>query len=389
MSGASTSQSPPQMASITDVSGLFQNAKKYEELNVIGTGAYGTVYKARDLHNGGQIVAMKKVKVALTEDGIPLSTLREIALLRQLEAYRHPNIVRLLDVCHGGQSLERDQQLVLFLVFEHVDQDLESFLKRSLSPLSQNTIRSMSFDILSGIDFLHSHRIVHRDLKPHNLLVSCSGRVKLADFGLAKTYDTDMKLTSVLPNPGEVSQSMSFDILSGIDFLHSHRIVHRDLKPHNLLVSCSGRVKLADFGLAKTYDTDMKLTSVVVTLWYRPPEVLLGTSYNTAVDVWSAGCVLAQLHTRKPLLPGASDSDQLHEIFRLIGRPSRQEWPENVSIMLDSFPAYQPQDLAEVIPRIHPHALELIKGMLIFDPAKRLTALDCLEHPYFTDEPLT
>ncbi|KAJ8706973.1 hypothetical protein PYW08_011107 [Mythimna loreyi] len=324
MSGASTSHSPPQMASITDVSGLFQNAKKYEELNVIGTGAYGTVYKARDLHNGGNIVAMKKVKVALTEDGIPLSTLREIALLRQLEAYRHPNIVRLLDVCHGGQSLERDSQLVLFLVFEHVDQDLESFLKRSLSPLSQNTIRSMSFDILSGIDFLHSHRIVHRDLKPHNLLVTSSGRVKLADFGLAKTYDTDMKLTSV-----------------------------------------------------------------VVTLWYRPPEVLLGTSYNTAVDVWSAGCVLAQLHTRKPLLPGASDSDQLHEIFRLIGRPSRQEWPENVSIMLDSFPAYQAQDLAEVLPRIHPHALELIKGMLIFDPAKRLTALDCLEHPYFTDEPLT
>ncbi|CAH1643068.1 unnamed protein product [Spodoptera littoralis] len=322
MSGASTSTSPP-MASISDVNTLFQNAKKYEELNVIGTGAYGTVYKARDLHNGGNIVAMKKVKVALTEDGIPLSTLREIALLRQLEAYRHPNIVRLLDVCHGGQSLERDQQLVLFLVFEHVDQDLESFLKKSQSPLSHGVIRNMSYDILSGIDFLHSHRIVHRDLKPHNLLVTCSGRVKLADFGLAKTYDTDMKLTSV-----------------------------------------------------------------VVTLWYRPPEVLLGARYNTAVDVWSAACVLAQLHSRKPLLPGASDSDQLHCIFRLIGRPSRSEWPDNVSIMLDSFPEYQPQDLAEILPRIHFQALELIKGMLVFDPAKRLTALDCLEHPYFTDEPL-
>ncbi|XP_026736402.1 cyclin-dependent kinase 6 [Trichoplusia ni] len=324
MSGASTSQSPPPMASISDVSALFQNAKKYEELNVIGTGAYGTVYKARDLHNGGQIVAMKKVKVALTEDGIPLSTLREIALLRQLEAYRHPNIVRLLDVCHGGQSLERDQQLVLFLVFEHVDQDLESFLKRAPGPLSQNIIRSMSFDILSGIDFLHSHRIVHRDLKPHNLLVTSTGRVKLADFGLAKTYDTDMKLTSV-----------------------------------------------------------------VVTLWYRPPEVLLGAAYNTAVDVWSAGCVLAQLQARAPLLPGASDSDQLHCIFRLIGRPPRQEWPENVSIMLDSFPDYQAQDLGKIIPRTHPHALDLIKGMLVFDPAKRLTALDCLQHPYFTEEPLT
>ncbi|XP_038217826.1 cyclin-dependent kinase 4 [Zerene cesonia] len=324
MSSASSSSTPPTMASINDVSALFQTAKKYEELNVIGTGAYGTVYKARDLHNGGQIVAMKKVKVALTEDGIPLSTLREIALLRQLEAYRHPNIVRLLDVCHGGQSLEREHQLVLFLVFEHVEQDLESYLKRAPGPLSENRIRNMSYDILSGVDFLHSHRIVHRDLKPHNLLVTSTGRVKLADFGLAKTYDTEMKLTSV-----------------------------------------------------------------VVTLWYRPPEVLLGVSYNTAVDVWSCGCVLAQLHTRTPLLPGSCDSEQLHCIFRLIGRPPRHEWPDNVSIVADSFPDYPPQDLADVLPRIHPQALDLIKGMLVFDPAKRLTALDCLEHPYFTDEPLS
>lgn len=323
MSRPSTSQSPPVVASINDVSALFQNAQKYEELSLIGTGAYGTVYKARDLHNGGQIVAMKKVKVALTEDGIPLSTVREIALLRQLEAYRHPNIVRLLDVCHGGQCLERDQQLVLFLVFEHVEQDLDSFLSRAPGPLPESRIRSMSHDIISGVDFLHSHRIVHRDLKPHNLLVTVAGRVKLADFGLAKTYDVEMKLTSV-----------------------------------------------------------------VVTLWYRPPEVLLGARYCSALDVWSAGCVLAQLHTRRPLLPGASDSDQLHRIFRLIGRPPRSEWPDNVSIELDSFPSYPPQDLARILPRIHPHALDLIKGMLVFDPSKRLTAMDCLEHPYFTEEPV-
>ncbi|XP_059058879.1 cyclin-dependent kinase 6 [Achroia grisella] len=316
-----SSQSTSAVSTLSDVSALFQSPKKYEELNIIGTGAYGTVYKARDLHNGGQVVAMKKVKVPITEDGIPLSTLREIALLRQLEAYRHPNIVRLLDVCHGGPSVDRDQQLVLFLVFEHVEQDLESFLKRAPSPLSE-------------------HRI----------------------------------------------QSMSRDILSGIDFLHSHRIVHRDLKPHNLLVTSAGRVKLADFGLAKTYDCEMKLTSVVVTLWYRPPEVLLGAAYNTAVDVWSAGLVLAQLRTRAPLLPGASDSDQLHCIFRLLGRPSREEWPSTAAVMRDSFPDYPPRNLANQLPGTPPLALDLIQGMLIFDPAKRLTALDCLEHPYFTEE---
>ncbi|XP_026331347.1 cell division control protein 2 homolog B-like [Hyposmocoma kahamanoa] len=127
----------------------------------------------------------------------------------------------------------------------------------------------------------------------------------------------------------------------------------------------------------------------VVTLWYRPPEVLLGVSYNTAVDVWSCGCVMAELHTRSPLMPGSSDSDQLHCIFRLIGRPPRQEWPSSVCVLPDSFPDYPPQDLADLLPRIHHHALDLIKRMLVFDPAKRLTALDCLDHPYFTEEPLT
>lgn len=313
----------PSTASVNDVSALFQTAKKYEELNVIGTGAYGTVYKARDLHNSGQIVAMKKVKVALTEDGIPLSTLREIALLRQLESLKHPNIVRLLDVCHGGQSVDKDQQLVLYLVFEHVEQDLELYLKRAASFLSEKRIRSMSYDILSGVDFLHSHRIIHRDLKPHNLLVTSAGRIKLADFGLAKTYDADMKLTSV-----------------------------------------------------------------VVTLWYRPPEVLLGLSYNTSVDIWSVGCVLAQLHTLQPLFPGTSEGDQLDLIFRVIGRPPKCEWPENVSIVADNFPEYPPRDIADLIPRINSHALEIIKGLLVFEPSKRLTALDCLQHPYFTEEPL-
>lgn len=298
--------------------------QNYEELNVIGTGAYGTVYKARDLMNSGNIVALKKVKVALTEDGIPLSTVREIALLKQLEAYQHPNIVRLIDVCHG-QRMEREQQLVLFLVFEHVEQDLSSYLER-VPPvgLSERRIREMSHDILAGVDFLHSHRIVHRDLKPQNLLVTSTGQVKLADFGLAKTYDSEMKLTSV-----------------------------------------------------------------VVTLWYRPPEVLLGLSYNTAVDVWSAGCVLAELHTLRPLFAGTSEGDQLDKIFSVIGRPPKSQWPENVSVVADNFPQYAAQDLFTICPKMTAPAKDLIEGMLVFEPAKRLTALDCLQHSYFTDEPLT
>lgn len=226
---------------------MTQATSNYEELGVIGTGAYGTVYRARDLKNHGNIVALKKVRVALTEDGVPMSTLREIFMLKQLDTFGHPNVVKLLDVCQG-QRLEREGQLVLFLVFEHLDQDLDEYIKRNGMPPS--TI-----------------------------------------------------------------QRLSREMLTGIDFLHSHRIVHRDLKPQNLLISTDGHLKLADFGLAKTYDFEMKLTTVVVTLWYRAPEVLLGEAYNSSVDIWSAGCIIAEMFQRRVLFPGTAEGNQLEKIF--------------------------------------------------------------------------
>lgn len=97
--------------------------------------------------------------------------------------------------------------------------------------------------------------------------------------------------------------------------MHTHRIVHRDLKPQNLLISSQGHLKIADFGLAKTYDFEMKLTSVVVTLWYRAPEVLLGQTYNSSVDIWSSACIIAEMFARKALFPGSSEGNQLDRIF--------------------------------------------------------------------------
>lgn len=128
-----------------------------------------------------------------------MNTLREVALLKQLDTYQHPNIVRLLDVCHG-KRLDKEQLLVLYLVFEHADKDLATYMKEFPQGLGTVKIKEISRAILSGVDFLHSHRIVHRDLKPQNLLVTTNGHVKLADFGLAKTYDFEMKLTSVVSN---------------------------------------------------------------------------------------------------------------------------------------------------------------------------------------------
>lgn len=305
---------------MTGETDLNTNSQNYEELNVIGNGAYGVVYKARSVTDG-QIVALKKLRVPLTEEGLPMSTVREIALLRQLgEAYQHPNIIRLLDICHG-KVLEKENQLVLFLVFEHLDKDLASYMEHCPPPgLSTSLIRDIMFQILSGVDFLHSHRIVHRDIKPENILVSNSGTIKLADFGLAKTYDFEMRLTSV-----------------------------------------------------------------VVTLWYRAPEVLLGQTYATPVDLWSCGCIFAELFKRSPLCNGSSEADQLDKIFRIIGTPSEQEWPENVSLSWNSFHPCSGVCFESFLPELGTDGENLLKSMLSFDPLKRINAFNALLHPYFKE----
>ncbi|KAI9560983.1 hypothetical protein GHT06_011939 [Daphnia sinensis] len=301
------------------------DSSHYEEIALIGNGAYGTVYKARDTANEGQMVALKKVRVPLTEEGVPMSTLREISLLKQMEKYEHPNIVRLLDICHGPR-LEHEQQLVLYMVFEHVDQDLASYLERCPSPgLGAERIKYLMYQILSGVDFLHANRIVHRDLKPQNVLVTAAGQVKLADFGLARIYD-----------------------------------VH------------------------------MVLTSVVVTLWYRSPEVLLTTSYATPVDIWSCGCIFAELFRRKPLFSGQSEADQLSKIFDVIGTPSIDEWPDT-SLPWNTFANRPATSIYNAVSssELCMAGTELLELMLAFDPARRVTAADALRHRYFRDDGYT
>lgn len=306
-----------------DTDNLLRSHGNYEELAIIGTGAYGTVYKARDLSNDGVIVALKKVRVPLTDDGVPMSTLREIALLKHLDKYEHPNIVRLLDICHG-QRLERERQLVLYLVFEHVEQDLASYLERVPPP------------------------------------------------GL----------------PIERIKNLLKQILTGVDFLHTHRIVHRDLKPQNLLVSKDGVVKLADFGLAKTYDFEMRLTSLVVTLWYRAPEVLLSQPYASSVDIWSVGCIMAEMYRRHPLFSGSSEGDQLDKIFQIIGTPREADWPTNVSINWTSFQCRTGTPFRYILPEICTAGTNLLTQMLQFSPSERITAGNALNHDYFKeDEP--
>jgi len=142
--------------------------RRYEPLQEIGVGAYGTVYRARDLENDGRIVALKRLRVQASEEGMPLATVREIALLKQLESFDHPNVVRLLDVCCGRRT---PRETRLMLVFEHVDYDLESFMNRN-QPVQLDHCRDITRQLLSGLDFLHTQRVIHRDLKPQNVLIS-------------------------------------------------------------------------------------------------------------------------------------------------------------------------------------------------------------------------
>lgn len=137
--------------------------------------------------------------------------------------------------------------------------------------------------------------------------------------------------------------------MTGVDFLHSNRIVHRDLKPANILVTNEGRLKLADFGLARIYQQTQALTAVVVTLWYRAPEVLLQSSYASPVDIWSVGCIFAELFTRRPLFCGQSENDELCKIFEVLGAPLQSEWPKDLSLPWDTFSNFKRTDFGQII----------------------------------------
>lgn len=179
-----------------------------------------------------------------------------------------------------------------------------------------------------------------------------------------------------------------FQLLQGVNFCHTHRVIHRDLKPQNLLISELGTIKLADFGLARAFGVPLRTyTHEVVTLWYRAPEILLGCKfYSTAVDIWSIGCIFAEMVTRRALFPGDSEIDQLFRIFRTLGTPSEAMWP-GVTQLPDykgSFPKWTSKGLEEVVPNLEPEGQDLLLQLLQYDPSRRISAKAALAHPYFS-----
>jgi len=188
-----------------------------------------------------------------------------------------------------------------------------------------------------------------------------------------------------------ILKSFLYQLLTGVAYCHHHRVLHRDLKPPNLLINREGQLKLADFGLARAFGIPVRsYTHEVVTLWYRAPDVLMGSrKYSTPVDIWSVGCIFAEMANGRPLVAGTSESDQLDRIFRLLGTPTLQEYPGIVDLpeySTDIPPYPKPRGgLASLVPTLDETGVDLLSKMLQYDPARRITAQAALEHPFFYD----
>ncbi|KQK14762.1 probable serine/threonine-protein kinase At1g54610 [Brachypodium distachyon] len=181
-------------------------------------------------------------------------------------------------------------------------------------------------------------------------------------------------------------------LLSGLEHCHNQGVLHRDIKGSNLLLDDHGVLKIGDFGLASFFDPNHKqpMTSRVVTLWYRPPELLLGaTDYGVGVDLWSAGCILAELLAGKPIMPGRTEVEQLHKIFKLCGSPAEEYWKKSKLPHATIFKPQQPykRRIADTFKDFPQSAIRLIETLLSIDPADRLTATSALNSDFFTTEP--
>lgn len=173
-------------------------------------------------------------------------------------------------------------------------------------------------------------------------------------------------------------------------YCHQRRVIHRDLKPQNLLVDIGSKtIKLADFGLARAIGVPIRAyTHEVITLWYRAPEILLGCQrYSVGVDIWSIGCIFAEMIRGRPLFCGDSEIDQLFKIFRILTTPTEKDW-EGVTSFPDykaNFPKWTENKLEEKLPTLDQSGLDLVKRMLVYDPVERISARNVLRHPYFSN----
>jgi len=216
-------------------------------------------------------------------------------------------------------------------------------------------------------------------------------------------------LTGVLETPEirftlDHIKSWSRQLLNGVNYMHKNKVIHRDLKSSNLLINKRGQLKIADWGLARSWNSEMKrLTNKVITLWYRPPELLLGCyEYTPKIDMWSVGCIIAEMFRRSGFMKGANEATQLDLIFRTVGHPTEEEWPDikqKCRLWKNHEPGHDeprfPNRLREALKSQLPNpkwmtdnAAELIEKMMILNPEKRWSAIQALDADFFFENPM-
>ncbi|KAN0134891.1 Protein kinase-like domain containing protein [Lactarius tabidus] len=207
----------------------------------------------------------------------------------------------------------------------------------------------------------------------------------------------DLKtLLTLMPSPFLQSEikTLMLQLLSAVSHCHSNWILHRDLKTSNLLMNNRGTIKVADFGLARRYGDPVGvggMTQLVVTLWYRAPEILLGAKiYSTAVDMWSVGCIFAELMLKEPLFQAKAEIELISMIFKLLGPPTNDSWPEYSTLPLAksiTLPSPQPDQFRQKFPFLTVAGIDLLSSLLTYDPERRISADEALQHPYFSETP--
>lgn len=394
--------------------------KNYEPIKFIGEGAYGKVISAFNIKTK-QRVAIKKVN-HLFEDLIDTKrVLREITLLRFM---KNDNVVELLDIEYD----ESDKNFnTIFLIFEILASDLHKVIISNIH-LSLFEIRHIVYNILCGIKYIHSCSVLHRDLKPGNILLGEGCRIKICDFGLARSVRIDEQ---------EEQRNISSDNYDIIDDntrkLLSHKTKHNEINeekkdgefPNTEDTKTKNNINPKHPPMLKFLKKKKDSLSIhVTTRWYRAPElILIESNYSNAIDIWSIGCIMGELlmtmkenstnfTDRLPLFPGkfcfplspprsgkrlktnemgfpVDKSDQLNVIFDLIGSPSEEEMsfitdPKGLQY-LKSFKKKIPKNFKEKFRGADDDTLDLLKKMLTFNPNERINVQQALEHPFFNE----
>lgn len=356
----------------------------YKIIKQLGSGSYGVVCEAKHLPSGDR-VAIKKMSDIFNDLIDCKRLLREISILRYVN---HPNVVRIRELLLP-KDLESFNEL--FIVMEHAQSDLKKLLKSPVH-LEPSHIQLISYNVLAGMKYIHSANVLHRDLKPANILLNEDCEVKICDFGLARSVPEEVKDEFVEEAEEQPEEAK---VLAN--------------KP-------KGKLQRTSKAQNKT-----QLTGHVVTRWYRAPElILLEKEYTKAIDVWSIGCVVAELlgmlkanaatfMERTPLFPGtscfplspdhhtkvrkagfpSSNSDQLNVIFEVVGTPGEEDLhfitDDKAITYLKSFKQRERKSLGLMYPHSHAALIELIEKMVVFDPFKRLSLEEAISHPYFDE----